>query len=57
MTKTETKQPKNNFVNTGRTAYKMKIPIINNPYSEQPYRLLWEKGWKAEQRKNFKRKR
>ena len=44
-------QPSGVFVGTGRLAYTMGIHAQDNPFKRQPYRDLWDKGWKAAKRK------
>lgn len=50
MTVNEKKQSELVFVNAGKKAYHMLIFISNNPYTEQPYRELWEKGYRRAKR-------
>lgn len=45
-------QKKNqNVIEAGRGAYRMDIQVNGNPHSKQPYRDLWDKGWRLERRK------
>lgn len=47
-----TPQQKNqNVIEAGRGAYRMIIAVSGNPHSKQPYRDLWDKGWRLERRK------
>ena len=39
-------------VSAGRSAYRALIPVTGNPYSKQPYRDLWDKGWRIERKKD-----
>ena len=39
-------------VSAGRNAYRALIPVTGNPYSKQPYRDLWDKGWRIERKKD-----
>lgn len=51
MTEFEKTQPNKHFIETGRKAYRMNIHVSGNLYKQQPYRDLWEKGWRLERRK------
>lgn len=57
MTKFEKNQPNVVFVNAGKTAFKMGIHVLDNPYNLNPYKTLWEKGYKHERRKFNENKR
>lgn len=61
MTNFETKQDNVVFVNAGKTAFKMGIHILDNPYKVNPFKILWEKGYKNEKRRfngeRYKRQR
>lgn len=46
MTEFEKKQPNSVFIEAGRKAANMLIDVSNNPYHDQPYRTLWDKGWR-----------
>lgn len=50
MTELEKKQPLNSFIETGRKAYRMAVHISGNPHIKQPYRDLWDKGWRMARR-------
>lgn len=56
MTNFEKKQPDVVFIDAGKRAFYMGIPIVNNPYKEQPYNRLWEKGYRIAKRR-FKGRR
>lgn len=45
MTANEKSQPDHVFVNAGKKAFHLGIFINGNPYTEQPYRGLWERGF------------
>lgn len=46
-------QKKNqDVIEAGRGAYRMDIAVNGNPHSKQPYRDLWDKGWRLERRKD-----
>lgn len=51
MTNAEKQQSNNVFVGAGRKAYLMLIHLQNNPYKDQPYRDLWDKGYRLERRR------
>lgn len=55
MTLLEKKQPNSVFVSAGRNAFRAGVHFMNNPYKDNPYRTLWEKGYMAESRR-FKRR-
>jgi hypothetical protein len=56
MTTFEKQQSSGVFIEAGKIAFSMNIPITGNPYQDQPYRNLWEKGHRAAFRK-FDQKR
>lgn len=50
---TEQQQKKHqDVIEAGRGAYRMDIAVNGNPHSKQPYRDLWDKGWRLERRKD-----
>ena len=57
MTSFEKNQKSGVFVEAGRTAFRMKLALRDNPYKEEPFKTLWNKGFTSESRKFFKRKR
>jgi hypothetical protein len=40
-------QPHANFIKAGDSAFKARIPFYSNPYTANPFRSLWIRGWKA----------
>lgn len=50
--KPQQKQDKSAPFSAGRNAYKLLIPINNNPYHTEPARDLWDKGFRIERRKD-----
>lgn len=46
MTEFEKRQPARVFISAGRKAYHALIHVSANPYKQEPYRDLWEKGWR-----------
>lgn len=50
MTEQEKSQPLSTFEEAGKKAYHAGIHISGNPYKEQPYRQLWDKGYKQAKR-------
>jgi len=57
MTKLEQLQPELIFLSAGRKAFRMGVPVANNPYRDHPYRKLWEKGYRIEKKRFKDRKR
>lgn len=48
----QAQQKKNqNVIEAGRGAYRMVISVAGNPHSKQPFKDLWDKGWRLERRK------
>lgn len=56
MTSFERKQPQHIFTSAGKKAFTLGIPITNNPYKEQPFKGLWEKGHRLARRKYEEKK-
>ena len=46
----EQQQKNQNVISAGRGAYRMNILVTGNPHSKQPYRDLWDKGWRLEKK-------
>jgi hypothetical protein len=50
LTPFEKKQPNSVFVQAGKDAFMIMIHVMNNPYTLQPYRTLWDKGYRRAER-------
>lgn len=46
MTPAEKKQPFSVFLDAGKHAYQINVLSQFNPYTEEPFRSLWDKGYK-----------
>jgi hypothetical protein len=50
LTAFEKTQARDVFVGAGRLSFHAFVPIENNPYKDEPFRSLWEKGWRTARR-------
>lgn len=50
LTNFEKQQPDHIFVKAGKDAFAILVPITNNPYTADPYKTLWEKGYRRAKR-------
>lgn len=48
MTSFEKSQPPRVFVHAGRLGYMIGVNFLDNPYKQEPFRSLWEKGWRMQ---------
>jgi hypothetical protein len=56
MTTLEMSQHRDIFIRAGRTAFLMMIPL-DNPYKEQPWKSLWERGHKQAKKRFYDKRR
>jgi hypothetical protein len=57
MTPRELKQPHSVFKAAGRNAFLIGVDPANNPHKQEPYRSLWDSGFRREsQRHPFNRR-
>ena len=47
MTNFEKSQSEGVFIQAGRIAFHIGVSVYQNPYREQPFHNLWEKGWRS----------
>jgi hypothetical protein len=47
----EQQKQQNSALQSGRSAYRANFTVTGNPYSKQPLRDLWDKGWRLEKKK------
>jgi hypothetical protein len=52
MTDFEKQQPEGVFVQAGRDAFRLGVSVYANPYREQPFHKLWEKGWRSAKKRS-----
>lgn len=55
MTSFEKSQPPRVFIHAGRLGYMIGVNFLDNPYKQEPYRSLWEKGWRLQRQSTQKR--
>jgi hypothetical protein len=52
MTNQEKLLPESNFIEAGRIACRIGVNFIDNPYKEEQFKSLWERGYELENNKN-----